>query len=190
VPQTYLGGLEQYEQTFIKLGRETNECLHNSVTHHSTFTIYANMVSGLYIQLFLCIMVSFVFLVVHNIRHDPKQQAAAQRIMSSMAGSWQVIKSFSGHGSRSSFSSISGSVAGHHRSSRLGPVLSPLEHHQSGRPTSHLPASVQTPKEGFFATVAHSVDSFTHSVRWQDQPGEVTTKSARLRAFFGAPSFS
>eukprot|EP00775_Hariotina_reticulata_P011724 gene11724-11868_t len=189
--QAYFGGLEQYEQAFIKLGGETNECLHNSVSHEQTFTIRADMVSGLYIQLFLCITVSFVLLIIHNIRNDPKQRAAAQRIMGSVTGGWQLMKSFSGHGGRSFFSSISGSVPGQLRASRLGPALSASEHHQGVRPTtsSHQPSSAQTPQEGFFSTVARSVDSFTHSVHWQDQ-AEATTKSARLRAFIGAPSFS
>lgn len=73
-------------QAYISLGGEINECLSSRHDTHSQ-TIEFNMISGLWVVLACCVLLCFLLIIIHNLRKDPVQKAAVQRMMNSITGS-------------------------------------------------------------------------------------------------------
>lgn len=86
--QTYYGGLGQFEQAYIKLGGQINDCILSSSAHGEGEQLGIQQVAGLWIVLAMCTLARFVLGFAQNIvqrcRNPVERAKAMRKIRASM----------------------------------------------------------------------------------------------------------
>lgn len=175
--QTYFGGLGQFEQAYIKLGGQINDCILSSSgsAHGDGDQLNIAQMPGLWIVLAMCVVACFALLLLHNIQRNPVQRQRALMVLSNVAS---MVR----------FSSTGGAIEQQHVKNSVPEPITPGFRNPANKSWLVLPLG------SAIANVTSSLDSFTqhiHSMHIHGSPLEAGTpvgSPSKWRAFLGFTS--